>query len=60
MKKGAKHQKNHSLLESLSVLMGHYFLSVFWVGLGEAVLLNCDRFGLHLRSFWELFASPWP
>ena len=50
-----KVKKNHSLLESLSALMGHYFLSVFWVGLWEAVLLNCDRFGLHVEVILVAF-----
>ena len=35
--------------------MGHYFLSVFWVSLWEAVLLNCDRFGLHLEVILGAF-----
>ena len=54
-KRCPKLKRPHPLLESLSALMGHYFLSVFCVSLWEAVLLNCDRFGLHLEVILGAF-----
>ena len=56
-KKVPKGKKTHSLLESFSALLGHYFLIVFCVSLWEAVLLNCDRFGLHLEVILGAFCS---
>ncbi len=50
-------KKNHSLLESFSALMGHYFLTVFCVSLWEAVLLNCDHLGLHFEVIFGAFCS---
>ena len=50
-----KAKKTHSLLESLSALMGHDFLSVFCVGFWEAILLNRDPFGLHLEVILGAF-----
>ena len=52
-----KGKKNHALLETLSALMGHYFLSVFCVSLRGAVLLNCCNFGLHLEVILGAFCS---
>ena len=54
-KKVPKVQKNSSLFESSLQHLWHYFLIVFCVSFWEAVLLHCDRFGLHLEVILGAF-----